>query len=61
MVIGLSGVQSVCNLTGDLTKSDDLVVGVNLYGPDRIGRHEVLLLINHNYYKICEISGFFKN
>ena len=28
---------------------------------DRIGRHEVLLLINHNYYKICEISGFFKN
>jgi len=28
MVIGLSGVQSVCNLTGDLTKSDDLVAGV---------------------------------
>ena len=26
---------------------------------DRIGRHEVLLPINHNYNKICYISGFF--
>ena len=28
---------------------------------DRIGRHEVLLLINHNFNKICDILGsFFK-
>ena len=26
---------------------------------DRIERHEVLLPINHNYNKICYISGFF--
>ena len=24
---------------------------------DRIGRHEVLLSINHNYNKICDILG----
>ena len=27
---------------------------------DRIGRHEVLLPVNHNYNKICDILGFFK-
>ena len=27
---------------------------------DRIGRHEVLLPINHNYIKICDILGFLK-
>ena len=27
---------------------------------DRIGRHEVLLPINHNYNKICEICSFCK-
>ena len=27
---------------------------------DRIERHEVLLPINHNYNKICDILGFFK-
>ena len=27
---------------------------------DRIGRHEVLSWINHNYNKICDILGFFK-
>ena len=26
---------------------------------DRIERHEVLLRINHNYNKICDILGFF--
>ena len=26
---------------------------------DRIGRHEVLLLINHNFNKICYIIGYF--
>ena len=26
---------------------------------NRIGRHELLLPINHNYNKICYISGFF--
>ena len=28
---------------------------------DRIGRHEVLLLINHNFEKICAILGSFFN
>ena len=26
---------------------------------DRIGRHEVLLPINHNFNKICDIQGSF--
>ena len=26
---------------------------------DQIGQHNVLLLINHNYTKICDISGIF--
>ena len=28
---------------------------------DRIGRHEVLLPINHNFNKICNIIGYFLN
>ena len=28
---------------------------------DRIGRHEVLLPINHNFNKICDIMGYFLN
>ena len=28
---------------------------------DRIGRHEVLLPINHNFNKICDIIGHFLN
>ena len=28
---------------------------------DRIGRHEVLLPINHNFNKICDIIGYFLN
>ena len=28
---------------------------------DRIGRHEVLLPINHNFNKICDILGSFFN
>ena len=27
----------------------------------RIGRHEVLLPINHNFTKICDIIGYFLN
>ena len=27
---------------------------------DQIGQHKVLLPINHNYNKICDILGFFK-
>ena len=27
---------------------------------DRIGQHEVLFPINHNYNKICDILGFFE-
>ena len=26
---------------------------------DRIGRHDVLLPINHNFNKICNIAGYF--
>ena len=28
---------------------------------DRIGRHEVLLPINHNFNKICDIISYFLN
>ena len=28
---------------------------------DRIGRHDVLLPINHNFNKICNIAGYFLN
>ena len=28
---------------------------------DRIGRHEVLLPINHNFIKICNTIGYFLN
>ena len=28
---------------------------------DRIGRHKVLLPINHNFNKICDIIGYFLN
>ena len=28
---------------------------------DRIGQHEVLFPINHNYNKSCDIFGFFKS
>ena len=28
---------------------------------DRIGQHKVLLPINHNFYKICDIIGYFLN
>ena len=53
MVTGLSGVQfgrppsgsPICLITSMIT--------------DRIGRHEVLLPINHNFDKICDIIGYF--
>ena len=38
--------RPICLITGMIT--------------GRIGRHEVLLPINHNYNKICNILGFFK-
>ena len=50
MVTGLSGVQlgrPICLVTSMIT--------------DRIGRHEVLLPINHNFNKICDIVGCFLN
>ena len=28
---------------------------------DRIGRHEVLLPVNHNFNKICDIIEYFLN
>ena len=45
MVTGLSGVQlgrPICLITSRMIT-------------DRIGRHEVLLLVNHNLNKICDI------
>ena len=38
----------------NLTKSDNCIAG------GRFGWHKVLLPINHNYDKICDILGFFK-
>ena len=39
--------SSICLITGMIT--------------DRIGRHEVLLPINHNFNKICDLVGYFSN
>ena len=48
--------NSVCNHTSD-TKSDDRAAGVRFITSmitDRIGRHELLLLINHKNYNFRE-------
>ena len=59
MVIGLN---SVCNHMSDF-KTNSLESSICLITSlitGRIGRREVLLLIiNHNYNKICDILGIF--
>ena len=37
------------------------LIRINTVITDRIGRHEVLLPINHNFNKICNIIGYFLN
>ena len=44
--------NSVCNHTSAICLITSTIT-------NRIGRHEVLLPINHNYHKIYYISGFF--
>ena len=45
-------------------KSEDRAAGVITWISsmitDRIGLHERLLQLNHNYNKMCDILGFFK-
>ena len=53
MVTGLSGVGQ--------TRSGSLICLITSMITDRIGRHEVLLPINHNFNKICNIIGYFLN
>ena len=45
--------NSVCNHTGRESLMTSMIT-------DRIWRHEVLLPINQNYIKICDIFSFFK-
>ena len=65
MVIGLSEGQFGLYSYEWLTKSDDVrVAGVRFVKFTSMiakptGRREVLLPINHNYNKICDILGFF--
>ena len=42
-------------------RSESLICLITSIITDRIGRHEVLFPINHNYNKICEICSFVKN
>ena len=61
MVTGLSGVQfglyiiiRVINKIGQ-PRSGSLICLITSMITDRIGRHKVLLPINHNFNKICDI------
>ena len=45
--------NSVCNHTGRESFMTSMIT-------DRIWRHEVLLPINQNYIKICDMFSFFK-
>ena len=45
--------SSVCNHTGRESLMTSMIT-------DRIWRREVLLPINQNYFKICDIFSFFK-
>ena len=56
--------NSVCNHMSDLNKIGRPHNGCPIFLissmiTDRIGRHEVLLPINHNFNKICDIIGYF--
>ena len=58
MVTGLSGVRSVIirviNKIGRPRSGSPICLITSMI-TDRIGRHEVLLSINHNFDKICDI------
>ena len=47
VIAWLAGGRPICLITTMIT--------------DQIGRHEVLLPINHNYNKLCDILGFSKS
>ena len=55
---GIFSYQSICN--GNRTEWSPIrsVIIRVIY---KIGRHEVLLPINHNFNKICDIIGYFLN
>ena len=42
-------------------RSGSLICLITSMITDRIGRHEVLLPINHNFNKICDTIGYFLN
>ena len=56
MVTGLSGV--VIKQIGLPLRGRPILLITRII-IDRIGRHEVLLTINHNFNKICNIIGYF--
>ena len=61
MVTGLNGVIQVINKIRR-PRSGSLICLITSLITDRIGRHEVLLPINHNFNKICDVLGsFFKS
>ena len=66
MVTGLSGVQfglliiQVINKIGRPRSGSPICLITSMI-TDRIGRHEVLLPINHNFNKICDIWDSFFN
>ena len=49
----------VCNHT--VINSGSPICLITSMITDRIGRHEVLLPINHNFNKICDTIGYFLN
>ena len=50
--------NSVCNHTSEKQYSPICLITSMITA--RIGRHEVLVPVNHNYDKICDILGFLK-
>ena len=50
----------VINKIGQL-RSGSLICLITKMIIDRIGQHEVLLQINHNFNKMCDIIGYFLN
>ena len=66
MVTGLSGVQFGSVIIRVIIKigrprSGRPICLITDMITDRIGRHEVLLPINHNFNKICDIIGYILN
>ena len=50
--------NSVCNHSSEKRYSPICLITSMITA--RIGRHEVLVPVNHNYDKICDILGFLK-